>query len=108
MIMRRFLLVLLAVAMLVPADVGAAKKIRVVTTIPDLADMTRQVVGDLAHVTNLATSVEVVHAVPMKASFAVTPNRTDVVILMGLQIEHALLPALLEACPNPQIPSDQP
>src|SRR5207237_9363231 len=108
MIMRRFVLVLLAVAMLVPADVGAAKKIRVVTTIPDLADMTRQVAGDLADVTSLATGVEDVHAVPMKPSFAVTLNRTDVVILMGLEMEHAFLPALLEASRNPKIQRDQP
>ena len=106
--MRRFVLVLLAVAMLVPADVGAAKKIRVVTTIPDLADMTRQVAGDLADVTSLATGVEDVHAVPMKPSFAVTLNRTDVVILMGLEMEHAFLPALLEASRNPKIQRDQP
>ena len=40
--MRRWFLPVLAIlATLLPADVGAAKKIRVVTTIPDLADMTR-------------------------------------------------------------------
>jgi zinc/manganese transport system substrate-binding protein len=109
MIMRRLLLPLLAVLVaLLPADVGAAKKIRVVTTIPDLADMTRQVGGDLVDVTSLATGVEDVHAVPMKPSFAVTLNRADVVILMGLEMEHAFLPALLEASRNPKIQRDQP
>jgi zinc/manganese transport system substrate-binding protein len=109
MIMRRLLLPLLAVLVaLLPADVGAAKKIRVVTTSPDLADMTRQVGGDLVDVTSLATGVEDVHAVPMKPSFAVTLNRADVVILMGLEMEHAFLPALLEASRNPKIQRDQP
>ncbi len=107
--MRRLLLPVLAVFLaLLPADVGAAKKIRVVTTITDLADITRQVTGDLADVTSIATGVEDVHAVPMKPSFAVTLNRADVVILMGLEMEHAFLPALLEASRNPKILRDQP
>jgi zinc/manganese transport system substrate-binding protein len=107
--MRRTLLLVLAIlAALLPADAGAAKKIRVVTTIPDLADITRQVAGDLADVTSIATGVEDVHAVPMKPSFAVVLNRADVVVLMGLEMEHAFLPALLEASRNPRIQRDQP
>ena len=107
--MRRTLLLVLAIlAALLPADAGAAKKIRVVTTIPDLADITRQVTGDLADVTSIATGVEDVHAVPMKPSFAVVLNRADVVVLMGLEMEHAFLPALLEASRNPRIQRDQP
>ena len=107
--MRRSLFPVLAVLVaLLPADVGAAKKIRIVTTITDLADITRQVTGDLADVTSIATGVEDVHAVPMKPSFAVTLNRADVVILMGLEMEHAFLPALLEASRNPKIQRDQP
>ena len=107
--MRRWFLPVLAIlATLLPADVGAAKKIRVVTTIPDLADMTRRVGGDLVDATSLATGVEDIHAVPMKPSFAVLMNRADVVILMGLEAEHAFLPALLEASRNPKIRRDQP
>jgi len=87
---------------------GAADKIRVVTTIPDLADITRQVAGDLADVTSLATGVEDIHAVPMKPSFAVTLNRADAVVLVGLEAEHAFLPALLEAARNPKIMRDAP
>jgi zinc/manganese transport system substrate-binding protein len=107
--MRRLLLPVLAVLVaLLPADAGAAKKIRVVTTITDLADITRQVTGDLADVTSIATGVEDVHAVPMKPSFAVTLNRADIIILMGLEMEHAFLPGLLEASRNPKIQRDQP
>src|ERR671924_179587 len=106
--MRRLLLPVLAILVaLLPADVGAAKKIRVVTTIPDLADMTRQIGGDLVDVTSLATGVEDIHAVPMKPSFAVLLNRADLVVLMGLEDEHAFLPALLEASRNPKIQRDQ-
>ena len=106
--MRRALVVLVALVALLPLDVGAAKKLRVVTTIPDLADMTRQVAGDLVEVTSLATGVENIHNVPMRPSFAVTLNRADVLVLMGLEIEHAFLPALLEASRNPRIQRDTP
>jgi len=106
--MRRFLLLVLIAFMLLPPAAGAAKKLRVVTTIPDLADITRNVAGDLVDVTSLATGVEDIHAVPMKPSFAVTLNRADAVVLMGLEAEHAFLPALLEASRNPKIQRDTP
>src|SRR5919201_2186407 len=108
MSMKRLLLALLLIGALVPADAVAAKKIQVVTTIPDLADMTRKITGDLADVSSIATGVEDIHAVPMKPKFAVLLNRADVVILMGLEAEHAFLPALLEASRNPKIRRDQP
>jgi zinc/manganese transport system substrate-binding protein len=106
--MKRLLLLFLALVALIPADAGAAKRIQVVTTIPDLADMTRQITGDLADVTSIATGVEDIHAVPMKPRFAVRLNRADVVVLLGLEAEHAFLPALLEASRNPKILRDAP
>jgi zinc/manganese transport system substrate-binding protein len=93
---------------LLPAGADAAKKIQVVTTIPDLADMTRQIGGDLVEVTSIATGVENIHNVPMKPKFAVLLNRADVLVLMGLEAEHAFLPALIEASRNPKIRRDTP
>jgi ABC-type Zn uptake system ZnuABC Zn-binding protein ZnuA len=106
--MNRRIFVLLALTLLLPATASGAKTIRVVATIPDLADMARQVGGDLVEVKSLATGVEDIHGVPMKPSFAVLLNRADVVVLMGLEAEHAFLPALLEASRNPRIQRDQP
>jgi zinc/manganese transport system substrate-binding protein len=106
--MTRIVLSLFASLLLLahPADSAAADKIRVVTTIPDLADMTRHIGADLVEVTSLATGVEDIHAVPMKPSFAVTLNHADVLVLLGLEAEHAFLPALLEAARNPKILRD--
>ena len=86
----------------------AEEKIKVVATIPDLADMARNIGGDLVDVSSIATGVEDIHAVPMKPSFAVLLNRTDIVLLLGLEAEHAFLPALLEAARNPRILRDGP
>jgi ABC-type Zn uptake system ZnuABC Zn-binding protein ZnuA len=82
---------------------ASADKLKVVASIPDLADMARRIGGDLVEVSSIATGVEDIHAVPMKPSFAVTLNRADVVIVVGLQAEHAFMPALLEAARNPKI-----
>ena len=98
------ILTLLGPAALAPAD----SKIKVVATIPDLADMARHIGGDLVDVSSIATGVENIHAVPMKPSFATLLNQADVLLLLGLEAEHAFLPALLEAARNPKILRDAP
>src|SRR5947199_166410 len=47
-------------------------------------------------------------SMPRKPSFAVRLNRADAVVLLGLEAEHAFLPALLEAARNPKILRDAP
>jgi zinc/manganese transport system substrate-binding protein len=85
-----------------------AAKIRVVATLTDLADLTRQVGGDHVDVFSLATGIEDTHGVPMKPSFVPVLNRADLVVLVGFDCEHAFLPALLEACKNPRIQNGKP
>jgi zinc/manganese transport system substrate-binding protein len=80
-----------------------AQKIRVVATWPALADITRQIGKELVDVDSLATGVEDPHGVPMKPSFVPRLNRADVLILIGLDDEHAWLNALLEVASNPKI-----
>jgi zinc/manganese transport system substrate-binding protein len=85
-----------------------AAKIRVVTTLTDLADFARNIGGDHVDVFSLATGIEDTHGVPMKPSFVPTMNRADLLILVGFGCEHAFLPALLEASKNPRIQYGQP
>jgi len=106
--MKAIATLLLAALAFLSSAAPAADKIRVVATIPDLADMTRHIGGDLVDVSSLATGVEDIHAVPMKPSFAVLLNHADAVVLLGLSAEHAFLPALLEAARNPGIQQDTP
>ncbi len=85
-----------------------ADKIRIVTTLTDLADFARAVGGDLVEVKSLATGVEDTHGVPMKPSYVPMMNRADLMILIGFDCEHAFLPALLEASKNPRIQKGTP
>jgi zinc/manganese transport system substrate-binding protein len=106
--MKPSVTLILAAGFLAASHATAADKLQIVATIPDLADMTRQVGGDYVDVTSLATGVEDIHSVPMKPSFAVLLNRADAVVVVGLEAEHAFMPALLEASRNPKIQRDQP
>ena len=80
-----------------------AQQIRVVATVPDLADITKQIGKDLVTVESLTTGVEFMHAVPVKPSFVPRLNRADALVLMGLDLEVSWLPALLEVANNPKI-----
>ena len=93
-------LALMLCCLAIPAH---AARIRVVTTLTDLADFTREVGGDLVEVRSLATGVEDTHGVPMKPSFVPVMNRADLLVLVGFDCEHAFLPALIEASKNPRI-----
>ena len=85
-----------------------AQSIRVITTIPDLADMTKQIGKELVDVESLTRGVEFMHAVPVKPSFVPKLNRANVLIHMGLDLEVSWLPALLEVAHNPKILPGQP
>jgi len=95
-----------AVSLFIPP--AAAQSIRVVTTFPDLADMTRQIGKNLVSVESLATGVEDPHGVPMKPSFVPRLNRANLLVVTGLDDEHSWLPALLEVASNPKILLGQP
>src|SRR5664279_3311876 len=104
----RFFPIFLLVGVLCLGAIPAhAAKIRVVTTLTDLADFTRSVGGDLVEVNSLATGVEDTHGVPMKPSFVPMMNRADLMVLVRFDCEHDFLPALLEASKNPHIQRGQ-
>src|ERR1035437_2192459 len=90
------------------AEPGQAAKIRVVTTLTDVADFAREIGGDHVEVFSLATGVEDTHGVPMKPSFVPVMNRADLMVSVGFGCEHAFLPALLEASKNPRIQYGKP
>ena len=99
----RFLSLVVITAITLGASPAHATRIRVVTTLTDLADLTRNVGGEHVEIHSLATGIEDTHGVPMKPSFVPVLNRADLVVLVGFDCEHAFLPALLEASKNPRI-----
>jgi zinc/manganese transport system substrate-binding protein len=95
-------------ALVLGAVQADAAKLRVVTTLTDLADFTRTVGGDYVEVRSLATGIEDTHGIPMKPSFVPLLNRADLVVLVGYGCEHSFLPSLIEAARNPRIQPGKP
>lgn len=81
----------------------ASAALQVVATTPDVADLTRRIGGDRVEVDTLAQGSQDPHRVPVKPSFVTKLNRADAVVVQGLGLEHAFLPALLEVARNPSI-----
>jgi zinc/manganese transport system substrate-binding protein len=103
-----FLLSMAAGLTVFQAAPAYAQKIRVTTTTPELADMTKQIGRELVDVESLTRGVEFMHAVPVKPSFVPRLNRAQVLVQMGLDMEIAWLPALLEVANNSKILLGQP
>ena len=95
----------LAAALFLASSAEAAK-LRVVATLPDLADIVSRVGGDLVSVDSLARGTEDIHQIVMKPSFAAKLNRAAVVVYLGLSVEHAFLPGLLDVARNPAMRPD--
>jgi zinc/manganese transport system substrate-binding protein len=91
-----------AVASTLCAAASAAPQapLRVVTTLPDLADLARRIGGARVEVQALASSGQNLHAVRVKPSHLVAVSRADVFVQVGLSLEHAWVPGLLEAARN--------
>ena len=103
-----FLIILTTGVFFLGTAPACAAKIRIVTTLTDLADFARGVGGDLVEVHSLATGVEDTHGVPMKPSFVPMMNRADLLLVVGFDCEHAFLPGLIEASKNPPIQVGKP
>jgi len=81
----------------------AAAALRVVASLPDVADMTKQIGGDRVDVTTIAEGGQDPHKVPVKPSFVTKLNRADALVVQGMGLEHAYLPALLDVARNSKI-----
>lgn len=79
------------------------KQIKVIASIPDLADMAREIGGENITVECMTTGVEDIHAVAVRPSLAARLARADVLIELGLEAEHAWLPPLIDASNNVKI-----
>ena len=94
---------LLCACLLALSAGSAGATLRVVASTPDVADLTRQIGGERVSVETIAAGNQDPHKVPVKPSFVTKLNRADALVVNGLGLEHAFLPALLEVASNPKI-----
>jgi len=98
----------LITAFLVLFGILHAAPLNVVVTLPDLADITRQVGGDQVDVFCIASGREDPHNVPLKPSAITKLAKADLFIQLGLELEHAYAPALVKESRNQRIQQDGP
>ena len=104
-----FLITALVLAGVAPAaPARSAEKLKVVATIPDLADIAREVGGARVEVTSICRGRENVHSMRPVPSHLVALSRADVLVQQGLGLEATWLPALILNARNEKIASGQP
>ncbi|MCA8943470.1 MAG: zinc ABC transporter substrate-binding protein, partial [Planctomycetes bacterium] len=82
---------------------GAVAQVQVVATIPDFADIAERIGGDAVTAISLTQGSEDLHLVRIRPSLLIKLRRADVFIQLGLDGEHAWVPALLRTARNDRI-----
>jgi zinc/manganese transport system substrate-binding protein len=98
--MRRFAL-LAALALCAPRPAAAA--LRVVSSIPTLGSLAKEVGGDRVEVESLAKGYQDPHFVEPKPSLMLVLNKADLLLHVGLDLEIGWLPPLVLGSRNPKI-----
>ena len=91
------------VATLLLPSAAEAKKLKVITTLTDLASLTQEVGGDKVDVEALAKGYQDPHFVEPKPSFLLKLRNADLLILVGLELEIGWLPPLITQSGNGKI-----
>lgn len=86
----------------------ASAQVDVVTTLPDLASITRYVGGDKVDVFAIAKGYQNPHFVDPKPSFIVKLSRADMFVTVGLDLEKGWAPQLLQSSRNAKIQKGNP
>jgi zinc/manganese transport system substrate-binding protein len=87
---------------------GPADRLKVVCTIQDLGDIAKQIGGDRVEITTIARGKENLHQVQARPSHLIAVSRADVFVQIGLSLETAFVPALLEGARNSKIQPGRP
>jgi zinc/manganese transport system substrate-binding protein len=88
--------------LLLPSS-AEAKKLKVITTLSDLASLTLEVGGDKVDVEALAKGYQDPHFVEPKPSFLLKLRNADLLVLVGLELEIGWLPPLITQSGNGKI-----
>lgn len=82
-------------------------RVKVVTSIPDIADIAKNIGRDSIGVYSLARGTEDMHRVPAKSQFLPILNKADLVMSLGLLAEKQWLPNLVRSARNKKIQPGQ-
>ncbi len=81
----------------------SAKKLKVVTSLTDLASIAREIGGDYVDAFSIARGYQDPHFVDAKPSFMIKLQKADMFVQVGLGLEIGWVPPLLDGSRNPDI-----
>lgn len=87
---------------------SAADRLRIVTTIPDLADIVQRIGGERVKVRSIARGLENIHTVQARPSDIVAVSKAELFVEMGLSLEHSYVPNLLMTARNQDVQPGRP
>lgn len=99
---------LLISAFLVLLTLPAFAKIKVVTTLPDVAEVVKAIGGNQVDVSSLLTGGTDPHFADARPDYILKVNRADVVCSVGLDLEIGWLPKVLEKSGNAKVQAGGP
>lgn len=103
MTMRNLAIALLGMWLVVSPTAAGAKRLEIVATIPDLANLAQTLGGDAVSVVSLAKGPQDVHFVEARPSFIKKLHDADLLLSVGMELESGWLPPLVQAARNPRI-----
>ena len=89
------------------APLAARAELRVVSSIPVLGSLAKEVGGDRISVESLGKGYQDPHFVEPKPSLMLTLNKADLLLYVGLELEIGWLPPLVLGSRNPKIQSGE-
>ncbi|MBI1764808.1 MAG: zinc ABC transporter substrate-binding protein [Acidobacteria bacterium] len=90
-------------ALILPAPSRAAGPLQVMTATTDLAALAQEIGGDKIAVESIARGYQDPHFVEAKPSFLLKLRKTDLLMVVGLELEIGWLPPLITQSTNPKI-----
>ena len=85
------------------APASAQSKLNVVTTTEDLASIGREIGGDRINIESIAKGYQDPHFVEAKPSFILKLQRTDLLVVVGRELEIGWLPPLIQQSRNAKV-----
>ncbi len=99
----KYALLVIVLSVVFTKSVAAGEKIKIVTSLPDLAGIAREIGGKYVTTFAIAKGYQDPHFVDPKPSYMIRLQKADMFIQVGLDLEIGWVPPLLEGARNSKI-----
>ena len=101
--MRRIVFIIFSTILGFLFSLNTYAKVKVVSTIPDFAEIAKEIGRDKVETSYMCKGTQDPHFVDPRPSFVILLNQADLLIYVGAQLEIGWLPPLIRQARNPKI-----